>query len=71
MAEQLKTLAGQVVDFSYDGEARMVEVETVKECGNGNRVLVGKDFHRNMAYRSFTINRIQELSVRPKGWATV
>lgn len=62
MAEQLKTLAGKMVVFMYDGEERNVLVEQVKDCANGNKVVVGKDYNRNMNYRSFTLDKITNLS---------
>lgn len=64
MAEQIKTLAGKTVTFVYGSEERTVEVESVDQCANGNTVVVGKDYNRNMAYRSFDVNKMSNINIK-------
>lgn len=62
-------LIGSEVTFLYNGEQRQVEVEQYNECANGSKVLVCKDINKNMAYRSFNVEKVKELTVvGPKGW---
>lgn len=56
-------LKDRTVAFTYEGEGRLVNVEEVKECNNGNTVIVGRDHNRNMRYRSFNVQKMEGVTV--------
>ncbi len=74
MAE-LQLFVGEKVGFTYEGVAREVDVERIKDCKNGKLLIVGRDHGRNMAYRSFDVEKVQQIAVVvpvcPRGWDSV
>jgi hypothetical protein len=58
---------GEQVTFTYPNqktggrEVRSVNLEEVKECGNGATIIVGRDATRNNEYRSFNITKMQMI----------
>ncbi len=56
-------LIGKTITFTYEGNDRHVSVEQVKECRNGSTIIVGRDFGRDDAYRSFNVNKVELLSI--------
>ena len=66
--DNLAALVGKTVTFEYNKVERSVEVESVKECKNGQTLIVGKDVNKQMAYRSFDVLKMVNLTVFPVGW---
>lgn len=66
MKAELNTMVGETVGFMYEGVAREVTVEQIKDCKNGKLLIVGLDHGRNMQYRSFDATKVQQIAVMVK-----
>ena len=62
----LATFIGETVGFMYEGEQREVNVEQIKDCKNGSLLLLGRDLNRENKYRSFNVQKIQQIAVLVK-----
>jgi hypothetical protein len=53
----------KTIAFTYNGEGRIIRVETVNDCSNGKVTITGKDLNKGMAYRQFDITKMSGITL--------
>lgn len=55
---------GQTLVIGYGDKVRIIEFDSIKDCRNGNRVIVGQEtIGETKVFKSFSYDKVQSLEL--------